>query len=151
MDPVVQQPGYTEALVPEQYARLAQIGIYSHIGCILIDFCLACYAEQWKTRDELHSDSEATYIRFVHTLRARNPNAYIILWATDMANGEIGSEVERVVEQLKKDGDRNVAFVPVEHLSFTGCDYHPSTADDNLIRDALVRVINAKPEIWQGQ
>lgn len=106
--------------------------------------------EKWKTRDELQSDYEATYIRFVHALRVRNPNAYIILWATDMANGEIGSEVERVVEQLKKDGDRNVAFVPVEHLSFTGCDYHPSTADDNLIRDALVRVIDAKPEIWQG-
>ncbi len=104
--------------------------------------------EKWHTREELHSDYEATYVRFVHRLRVRNPNAHILLWATDMAHGEIESEVQNVVEQLKKGGDANVTFIPIDHLSFTGCHYHPSTADDKLIRDALVRAIDRTLRIW---
>lgn len=107
--------------------------------------------EKWKTRDELRGDYEATYVRFIQSLRAKNPNAYIILWATEMANGEIESEVKKVLDQLKTQGETKVTFIPVDHLSFSGCHYHPSVADDKVIRDTLVRFIDSKPQIWQGK
>jgi lysophospholipase L1-like esterase len=105
--------------------------------------------EKWKNRDELHSDYEATYVKFLNDLRARNPDAYFILWATDISNGEIASEVQKVTEQVKTKGETKIAFIPVEHLAFTGCHSHPSVADDEAIRDKLVKFIDSQPNIWQ--
>jgi len=107
--------------------------------------------EKWKSRGELHSDYETTYVSFIQSLRAKNRDAFIILWATEMANGEIESEVQKVLEQLKAHGDSRIAFIPIDHLSFTGCHYHPSVADDDTIRDTLVRFIDSKPQIWRGK
>ena len=66
--------------------------------------------EKWKTKDELHADYEATYLRFLKDLRAKNPDAYIILWATEMANGEIESEVKKVADQAKAQGETKLTF-----------------------------------------
>jgi lysophospholipase L1-like esterase len=104
--------------------------------------------EPWKTRDALHADYEQRYVEFVKRLRARDPNAHVVLWATDMADGEIASEVGKVAARLKAAGERNVAFVPVTGLAFTGCHAHPSTADDARITTALSTYIDAHPEMW---
>ncbi len=82
--------------------------------------------EKWKTRDELHADYEATYLRFLKDLRANNPGAHIILWATEMANGEIESEVKKVADQAKAQGETKLTFLPIDHLTFKGCHSHPS-------------------------
>jgi lysophospholipase L1-like esterase len=107
--------------------------------------------ERWKTREELHADYEATYVRFLQSLRERNPDAYIILWATDMADGEIESEVQKVVERAKAAGERKIAFIPIDHLPFAGCHFHPSLAGHRTIRDRLVQFIDSNPTIWQGK
>ncbi len=104
--------------------------------------------EPWKTRDALHADYERHYVDFVKRLRARDPKAHVVLWATDMADGEIASEVGKVAARLKAEGERNIAFVPVTGLAFTGCHAHPSTADDARITTALSTYIDAHPEIW---
>ena len=104
--------------------------------------------EPWKTRDALHADYEQHYVDFVKRLRARDRRAHVVLWATDIANGEIASEVGKVAARLKAEGERNVAFVPVTGLAFTGCHAHPSTADDARIATALSTYIDAHPEIW---
>jgi lysophospholipase L1-like esterase len=107
--------------------------------------------EKWKTRDALHADFEATYVRFIQTLRARNPDAYIVLWATGLSGGEIESEARRVVEQAKAQGENRLAFLPIDNLSFTACHYHPSLADDKTIEQKLVQQIDAVPGVWQGR
>src|SRR5581483_4115146 len=56
--------------------------------------------ERWRSRDELHADFEATYVRFVKQLRAANPNAFFILMASDGADGEIQAEVQKVLAKL---------------------------------------------------
>ena len=33
----------------------------------------------------------------------------------------------------------------------TGCDWHPSTADDRKVSGVLVAYIDAHPELWQGK
>jgi Carbohydrate esterase 2 N-terminal/GDSL-like Lipase/Acylhydrolase len=107
--------------------------------------------EKWKSRDELHADYEATYVHFLHSLRVRYPDAFFILWATDAANGEISAEVEKVVLKLKAERETRVAFIPVKDLSMTGCDWHPSIADDKIISGLLIDFIDKHPEIWRGK
>ena len=107
--------------------------------------------ERWKTRDDLHADYEATYVHFLETLRKRNPDAYIVLWATDKEDGEIEAEVRKVVEQAKAGGETRLTFVPMDHLQFAGCHAHPSLADERTIRDRLVQAIDAQPGVWQGK
>ncbi|KTW14859.1 SGNH/GDSL hydrolase family protein [Sphingomonas sanguinis] len=104
--------------------------------------------ETWATRDALHADFETTYVHFVQGLRARNPHALIVLWATDMAKGEIEAEAAKVAATLHASGDKRVGYVPVNGLSFTGCHAHPSTADDAVIADRIATAIDAHQDVW---
>lgn len=104
--------------------------------------------EVWTTRDELHSDFEQTYVQFVQTLRAQNPQAFLILMATDQANGEIQSEVKKVLAALRAAGESRIDFLPMNNLSFSGCDWHPSTADDAQVASSLIAYIDAHPDLW---
>ncbi len=114
------------------------------------DFSTPLHAgEKWPTREALHADFEATYVRFVHTLRARNPRAFLILWATDMADGEIAAEVRRLTERLRASGERRLAFVPISGLALSACNYHPSLADDRRIAEAIERAVDAMPGVWR--
>jgi len=98
--------------------------------------------EKWATRDELHVDYETTYAKFVEGLRARNPNAFIIVWATGLADHEIQIEAGKVVAQLQAKGEDRIAFIPVDGLAMTGCHWHPSIADDAAIAEKLIRFID---------
>lgn len=104
--------------------------------------------EKWKTRNALHADFRQTYVRFVRSLRARNPRAFFILWATDKANGEIKAEVGKVVASLQASGERRLAYVPIDGLSFSACHSHPSLADEERIASELSRVIEFTDGIW---
>ncbi len=68
-----------------------------------------------------------------------------------MANGEIESEVKKVADQAKAQGETKLTFLPIDHLTFTGCHSHPSLADDKTISDKLVQVIDSNPNIWQDK
>jgi len=104
--------------------------------------------EKWKSRDELHADFEESYLRFLGSLRARNPQAFIVVWATDMAEGEISSEAGKAVSRFQADGDARITFVPIAGLAMTGCHWHPSTADDDTIANTLMRVIDGESDAW---
>jgi lysophospholipase L1-like esterase len=99
--------------------------------------------EKWASREALHLDYEARYTLFMRDLRARNPNAHFVLWATDMANGEIESEVGKVVAQLQASGEPRVTFVPISGLAFSGCHSHPSLSDQEIIARKLGAAIAA--------
>jgi hypothetical protein len=88
-------------------------------------------------------------VRFVQQLRAAQPQAFLILWATDMAEGEIQAEVRKVVEQLRTAGEERIAFVPVNGLAMTGCHWHPSVADDDVIAAKLTAFIDSRKQLWQ--
>lgn len=107
--------------------------------------------EKWKTRDDLHKDYQATYVAFVKSLRAQNPDAFFVLMATDQVNGEIQGQVKAVMAALQTDGESRIAFIPMNGLSFSGCDWHPSTEDDRKVADSLIAFLEARPEVWQGK
>jgi len=113
------------------------------------DFSTALHPqERWKSRDELHADFEATYVRFVKQLRARNPKAFFILMASDGAEGEIQAEVRKVMDQLRSAGEQRIDFIPMNALAMTGCHFHPSTSDDSQVADSLIRFIDGHPQLW---
>jgi lysophospholipase L1-like esterase len=105
-------------------------------------------SEKWKTREALHADYEQTYVDFVRSLRQRYPQTYFVLWATDLSNGEIQSEVRKVVDELKSSGEKKVQFLPIGGLAMSGCHSHPSAGDDAAIAQRLIDVIDATPGIW---
>jgi hypothetical protein len=104
--------------------------------------------EKWATRDELHADYEATYLKFLEGLRARNPHAFIIVWATDMAEHEIQTEAGKVVAKLQKNGEGRIVFIPVDSLTMVGCDWHPSLADHAAIAEKLIHFIDDRNIGW---
>ncbi len=107
--------------------------------------------EKWKTRDDLHADYEATYVKFVQDLRARNPKAFFILMAADQFHGEMPGEIAKVIARLNAQGERRIAFLPMTGLKFGGCDGHPNTDDDRTVSDELIAFIDQHPDIWQGR
>jgi lysophospholipase L1-like esterase len=120
------------------------------IGLGTNDFSTPLHAgEPWKTRDELHSDYEKTYVRFLEGLRQRDPKALLIVWATD-TRGEVEAESAKVVQQMKAHGDRRIVDLPINGLRFSGCDGHPSLADHLVIAGRLEQIIDAN-HIWQNQ
>ncbi len=107
--------------------------------------------EKWKSRDELHADYEATYVRFVQSLHARHPDAFIILMNAEGGDGEVAAEARKVAEQLKAAGLDKIAFLPLPPLSLTACHWHPSLNDDTLISQTLIKFIDGNSAIWGGK
>ncbi|RST30218.1 GDSL family lipase [Sphingomonas ginkgonis] len=115
------------------------------------DFSTPLHAgERWADRAALHADYEASYARFVETLHARFPGAYVLLWATDQLQGEFAAETAKVVAQLRRRGDRRVGAVTVGGLAMTACNGHPGLADDGRIADAILAFLAAHPEARAG-
>jgi lysophospholipase L1-like esterase len=132
-------------------ARYESATWHPHVIVIALgtnDFSTPLHAgEKWATRDALHADYEATYAKFLEGLRARNPDAYFVIWATEMAEREIQTEANKVVELRRSLGDSRIEFLPVDGLAMTGCHWHPSLADDEAVATRLIALIDAR-RIW---
>ncbi|GGB40049.1 lipase [Sphingomonas metalli] len=119
------------------------------IGLGTNDFSTALKpGERWPDRAALHADYEQRYADFIASLRRRDRQALIVIWATDIAEGEVATEAARVVARRNADGDRRVVFVRVPGLGFQGCHGHPDLADDRAIAHALAGAIDARADTW---
>jgi len=107
--------------------------------------------ERWKDRQALRDDYVATYVRFVGEIRARQPQAFVILLAPPSAENEIAVQVDRVAETLKAGGETRLAVIPVGEMELTACDWHPSARDQQGISGRLSAFLDQRPELWQGR
>ncbi|MEA3048475.1 MAG: hypothetical protein QOG84_311 [Sphingomonadales bacterium] len=113
------------------------------------DFSTPLHAgEKWTDREALRADFEARYLRFLQSLRATNPGAFLLIWIADTGDGEIAREAGRVASRMAEAGERRIAFVAIAGLALTGCDWHPSPADDRRIATALAGAIDARRDVW---
>jgi lysophospholipase L1-like esterase len=103
--------------------------------------------EKWSTREQLQSDYESTFVRFLGGLHSRNPRVRFLLWAAT-PSPELGSEIQKVVRDLTSAGVTQIDYVPVDGLAMSACNWHPSAADDAKIAAALERAIDLHPELW---
>lgn len=103
--------------------------------------------ERWKTRAELQQDYVKKYIQFVKTLHTNNPKAQFILMASDQAEGEIATQVGRVIATLKTDGLKKVNSIIFKGLDYKGCHWHPSVNDDKLLAELLIDYLKTN-KVW---
>ncbi|WP_372013319.1 SGNH/GDSL hydrolase family protein [Pseudoxanthomonas sp. 10H] len=106
--------------------------------------------EPWPDRAALRADYARTYVAFVQSLRARHPRARIVLWSTDLFDGEIRAGVEDVLARLRAAGETRTTYLAMTGLRMDGCHAHPSLADHERIATALVAHIDALPVDWDG-
>jgi lysophospholipase L1-like esterase len=104
--------------------------------------------EKWKSREELHADYEKTYVGFVQDLRTKYPEAFFILGAPEVANGELQREVHNVIDQLKAAHETRLAFAAFDQLELTACDGHPSLADHKRVAQIIIDTIDAQKAVW---
>jgi len=120
------------------------------VGLGTNDFTTKLHAgEPWKTRAALHADYEATYAKFLQSLRARHPHALMIVWAADVAKGEVAAQASKVVDHLQGQGDKRIVFAEIRGLQFHACDSHPTLQDDKAIAARLIQVIDARKGVWR--
>ncbi|MDE2184793.1 MAG: hypothetical protein KGJ78_17405 [Alphaproteobacteria bacterium] len=102
--------------------------------------------EKWATRDALRADFVATYAAFVNSIRAKYPDAHIILMASTGYDGEILSAVTAVSDTLKAAGLANFELLPFGGLDWMACDGHPSLKDEKILTRLLVDRISLLPK-----
>ena len=105
--------------------------------------------ERWASREALRSDYVETYKSFIKLLREKNPKAHFILNASTKFDGEIKTQVEKVVSDLKAEGETKIDSVFFDGLEYAGCHYHPSVKDDELVATLLIEKIAANPKWWK--
>jgi len=104
--------------------------------------------ERWPSREALRADYQATYVRFVQTLRARQPQALFVLIAPPGADDEIARLVAAVGDQLTAEGETRLTVLPLAPLELTACDWHPSIRDQQAMSAALTAVLETRPDVW---
>ncbi|HSC67331.1 MAG TPA: GDSL-type esterase/lipase family protein [Cellvibrio sp.] len=103
--------------------------------------------ERWKTRAELQQDYLDKYVHFVKTLHAKNPKAQFVLMASDKMDGELATQVGKVVAALKADDSLKVDSIIFTGLDYKGCHWHPSAQDDGILADRVIKHLQAR-NIW---
>jgi lysophospholipase L1-like esterase len=132
----------------ERYPRLGWNPQLIVISLGTNDFSTPLHAgEKWASREVLQQDYETTFASFVEDLRKLNPHARFLFWAANPSE-EISTEIEKVAARLKASGGPSIDYVPITGLAMSGCDYHPSVADDEKIAEALEKVIDSYRDVW---
>jgi lysophospholipase L1-like esterase len=107
--------------------------------------------EPWGNETNLRADYVKTYTAFVKTIRARNPEAWIILATPpDRQEGYTGG-TDDVFAAIKATGDTKIDRVTLPELDKIGCNGHPSTRADTRVADFYIQYLTDHPQVWQGK
>ncbi len=107
--------------------------------------------EPWGTQEDFVADYEKTYVEFMKNLRAKNPDAFLLMTWTSDHSADYQASAQRVLEKLHADGIKRIDRIVYPKLERTGCDHHPNVRDDALIAGLLEAFIEAHPDIWKGK
>jgi lysophospholipase L1-like esterase len=112
------------------------------------DFSTPLHAgERWREAEGLRADYRRTYVGLVRRIAARQPQARFILMGSD----EFIAEVRAVAADVNRDAPGLATVIRFGGLELTGCDWHPSVADDARLADLLARTIDSIPGAWTGR
>jgi len=99
--------------------------------------------ERWASPQELRSSYRRAYVDFVRRLHRRHPAARFIL----MGSEAFAADVEQVAASLSAT-PAIVTTVRFGELDLTGCDWHPSLADNRKLADLIMKTIAEQPVLW---
>ncbi|MBW8881506.1 MAG: lipolytic enzyme, G-D-S-L [Asticcacaulis sp.] len=135
----------TAADLSHWHPQIVAIGIGGN------DFSTPLHADEtWKTSAELRADYEKAYIALVRKIRARNPDAFILLAVAD-GRGDYTDGTLAVLKTLKDDGEKRIDRITIPATEDTGCNGHPNIHDDARIAATYTVYLDAHPDLWQGQ
>ena len=107
--------------------------------------------EPWGNAENLRADYVKTYTTFVKTLRARNPDSYIILATPPHRQEGYTGGTDDVFTAIKAGGDTKIDRVTLPELDAIGCNGHPSTRADARVADFYIKYLEDHPQLWQGK
>jgi lysophospholipase L1-like esterase len=112
------------------------------------DFSTPLHAgERWREAEALRADYRRTYAGFVKRIAARQTQARFILMGSD----EFIADVRAVAASVNRDAPGVATVILFGGLELTGCDWHPSLADDRKLADLLAGTIDSIPGAWTGR
>jgi lysophospholipase L1-like esterase len=100
--------------------------------------------ERWADAEALRADFRRTYLQFLAMLRARQPQAQFILMGED----EFFPELERIAAAVNGQKPGLTTTLRYGALERTGCDWHPSLADNRKIAGQLIAAIDRLGGAW---
>ncbi len=107
--------------------------------------------EPWGNEANLRADYVKIYTAFVKTIRARNPDAFIILATPPGREEGYTGGTDDVFTAIKATGDTKIDRVTLPELDKIGCNGHPSTRADAKVADFYIRYLTDHPQVWQGK
>jgi len=107
--------------------------------------------EPWGNEAGLRADYVKTYTAFVTTLRARNPDAFIILAVPPGRQEGYSGGTDDVFAAMKAAGDTKIDRVTLPELDQIGCNGHPSTRADARVADFYIQYLTDHPQVWHGK
>ena len=105
--------------------------------------------EPWGDQTALASDFETRFVAFLEALRARNPDAYLLLAAVHEDNDGYLSAQHAVLTSMQARGETRVGLIELPKMEEGACHWHPSLRDHEVIADALIGYIRSQPGLWQ--
>jgi lysophospholipase L1-like esterase len=140
-------------LKPDDALHLADADRDWHPQVIVVnlgtnDFSTPLHAgEAWVDDAALRADYRAKYTAFVRMLMARQPQAHVILMGSDAFFGD----VQQVATALNRDAHQPVLTLHFGNLELTGCDYHPSLKDHQMLAASLQALLAQHSEFWNAK
>ena len=101
--------------------------------------------EQWADQATLRSAYRRVYAGFVRSLSERHPQARFILMGSDA----FFADVEQVAAELNARAPARVTGLRFGGLELTGCDWHPSLADNRQLAAQVISAAERVPGLWQ--
>ena len=102
--------------------------------------------EPWPDDAALRAAYRTTYVDFIQHIRSRQPQARFVLMGSDAFIGD----VRAVAAHINADDPQRAVAVHFSGLELTGCDWHPSLRDNQLLSELVldaVRQIGVWPEL----
>jgi len=100
--------------------------------------------ERWKSETELRSDYRGRYFDFARGLVSRQPQARLILMGSDAFIGD----VNQVAAALGRPGGHEVLTLRFGDLEMTGCNFHPSAKDHQVLAGLIEKALERWPVLW---
>ncbi|WP_443748139.1 SGNH/GDSL hydrolase family protein [Asticcacaulis solisilvae] len=114
------------------------------------DFSTDLHADEpWKTRADLLKDYTETYVRFVKTVRQKNPKAFLLIVGPSPDRKEYADAVIGVFDALKASGETRIDHLTLPKTDNMGCNSHPNTHDDAKVAQMYIDYIESHPDLWQ--
>jgi lysophospholipase L1-like esterase len=108
-------------------------------------------SEKWHDTAGLRADFEKQYMTFIRSVRAQNPDAFLLLTIHDHFNDDYFASVNAVYQAVSQSGEKRIALIHFPKLEAMTCWYHPTPDDHKTLAGQLSAYIDAHPELWQGK